>query len=192
MNVVSQRIDSFMASRLGMDEALIRQLRPRYWQQYGTTMRGLMEEYQIDAEDYLSYVHDFTVEELLARNERLDRVLAGLQWEKVIFTNAPAQHARQVLQALGVEHHFERIFDVRETGLVGKPDARAFRHVLNALGVDGDACIALDDSIPNLKTAKRLGMVSVLVGSAQRVDGVDYAISTVEDIADVARDLGSG
>jgi putative hydrolase of the HAD superfamily len=192
MGVVSQRIDGFMASRLGMDETLIRQLRPRYWQQYGTTMRGLLQEYQIDAEDYLSYVHDFTVDELLARNERLDDVLAELSWHKVIFTNAPVQHARQVLDALGVAHHFERIFDVRDTGYVGKPDPGAFRHVLAALGVEGDACIALDDSIPNLKTAKSLSMVAVLVGSAQRMNDVDFAIGNIEEVAEVARDLATG
>jgi putative hydrolase of the HAD superfamily len=192
MGVVSKRIDGFMASRLGMDEVLIQQLRPRYWQQYGTTMRGLLEEYQIDAEDYLSYVHDFRADELLTRNERLDRVLAGLPWHKVVFTNAPAQHAQQVLEALGVAHHFERIFGVRETGYVGKPDPRAFRHVLAALGVEGDVCIALDDSIPNLETARSLGMVAVLVGSTQQVDGVDFAISTIEEVAGVARDLATG
>lgn len=192
MGVVSQRIDGFMACRLGMDEGLIRRLRQRYWQQYGTTMRGLLKEYQIDAEDYLSYVHDFTVDDLLARNERLDRVLAGLAWHKVIFTNAPAQHAQQVLEALDVAHHFERIFDVRDTGFVGKPDPRAFHCVLAALGVRGDACIALDDSIPNLRTAKSLDMVAVLVGSAQRVDGVDFAIDTIEEVSEVARDLAIG
>jgi putative hydrolase of the HAD superfamily len=192
MGVVSERIDGFMATRLGMDEALIRQLRPRYWQQYGTTMRGLLEEYQIDAEDYLAYVHDFRADELLARNERLDRVLAGLPWHKVIFTNAPAQHAQQVLEALGVAHHFGRIFDVRETGYVGKPDPRAFHHVLAVLGVQGEACIALDDSMPNLETAKSFGMVAVLVGSAQPVDGVDFSIGTIEEVADVARGLTAG
>jgi putative hydrolase of the HAD superfamily len=192
MGVVSRRIDGFMATRLGMDEALIRRLRQRYWEQYGTTMRGLLHEYQIDAEDYLSYVHDFTVDELLARNERLDRVLAALTWRKVIFTNAPAQHAQQVLEALGVAQHFERVFDVRETGFVGKPDPRAFHHVLATLGVEGEACIALDDSIPNLRTAKSLSMVAVLVGSPQRVDGVDFAIGTIEEVAEVARDLAAG
>jgi len=191
MGVVSRRIDGFMATRLGMDEALIRQLRPRYWQQYGTTMRGLLEEYEIDADDYLSYVHDFCVTDLLAKNERLDRVLTGLSWRKAIFTNAPAEHAHKVLEALGVAHHFERVFDVRATGLVAKPDPRAFRHVVEALGVDVDACVVLDDSMPNLKTAKRLGMVAVLVGSAQRADGVDFAISSIEEVAEVARDLAS-
>ena len=192
MGVVSKRIDGFMASRLGMDETLIGQLRQRYWQEYGTTMRGLLEEYHIDAEDYLSYVHDFTIDDLLTRNDRLDRVLAGLSWHKVIFTNAPAKHAQQVLEALDVAHHFERIFGVRETGFVGKPDPRAFRYVLTELGVQGDVCIALDDSIPNLKTAKSLSMVAVLVGSAQLVDGVDFAISSIEEVAEVARDLASG
>ena len=189
MAIVSQRISEYMALRLHMDEATIQELRPRYLKQYCTTMRGLLEEFQINPDDYLSYVHDFSVEELLAPNEELNEVLAHLPWHKVVFTNAAKQHAQQVLAALGVRDHFKRIFDVRATGYVGKPDPVAYQYVLDSLDVTAEDCIALDDSIANLRTAKELSMITVLVGSAEKVDGVDFAIARIEDVAEVARQV---
>jgi len=189
MDIVSKRIDEYMALRLGMDEATINKLRPCYWKQYGTTMRGLLLEFRIDPDDYLSYVHDFSVAELLAPNERLNEVLADLPWHKVIFTNAAKQHAQQVLAALDVEAHFERIFDIKDTGYVGKPHPSAYHCVLDSLGVRAEDCIALDDSIANLRTAQELNMITVLVGSDERVDGVHFAIARIEEVAEVARQV---
>jgi putative hydrolase of the HAD superfamily len=148
-----------------------------------------LEEYGIDAEDYLAHVHGFSVEGLLAPNTELNAALAQLPLRKVIFTNSTAPHTQQVLATLGIAEHFERIFDIKETGYVGKPDPAAYHLVLNALGVGPEQCIAIDDSVPNLRTAAELGMVTVLVGSAERVDGVDWAIARIEGIAEVAHRL---
>jgi len=189
MSIVSQRIDEFMALRLGMDEATIQELRPRYWKQYGTTMRGLLLEFGINPDDYLSYVHDFPAAERLSPNEELSRVLATLPWRKVIFTNSSERHTRQVLAALGVSRFFERIFDIEATGYVGKPDPAAYLHVLDSLSVTAKDCIALDDHLPNLRTARKLGMTTVWVGSVERVDGVDFSIARIEKVAEVAREV---
>ena len=189
MDVVSQRISEYMAVRLGMDEALIKALRPRYWQQYGTTMRGLLVEYGIDADDYLAYVHGFSAEAFLGPNDELNQVLAQLPWRKVIFTNSTRPHTQQVLAALGITECFERIFDIKETGYVGKPDPAAYRFVLKALSMGPEQCIAVDDSLPNLLAAADLGMVTVLVGSVEKADGADWAITTIEGIAAVAQYL---
>lgn len=187
--MVSQRINEYMATRLGMDDALINSLRPRYWREYGSTMRGLVVEFQIDPEDYLVYVHDFSVEEFLAPNEELNRVLACLPWRKVIFTNSPKEHAQQVLKALGVAHHFERIFDIKDSGYIGKPHLSTYQSLLDALGVRAEECIVFDDSLPNLRVASELGMVTVFVGSAQEVNGVDWAITRIEESLAVARQI---
>ena len=203
MDVASQRINEYMTLRLGMDEATIKALRSRYWQQYGTTLRGLMLEHGIDADPYLDYVHDFPAQEFLAPNAELDQVLAGLPWRKVIFTSSTREHVRQVLAALGVTRHFERIFDIRDTGYVCKPNPVAYHTVLQELGLQATQCMLVDDSLPNLQTAASLGMVTVWVGSLNRtepqegvparpaahqsVHGVTWALERIEDIADVAR-----
>jgi len=192
MDVASQRINEYMSQRLGMDEATIKALRTRYWNQYGTTLRGLMLEHGIDADDYLDHVHAFPAHEFLAPNAELDRVLAGLPWRKVIFTSSTREHVRQVLSALGITRHFERTFDIRDTGYVCKPNPAAYHTVLHELGLQPAQCLLVDDSLPNLQTAARLGMGTVWVGSPDRVDGVTWAVERIEDIADrVGEEKGS-
>jgi putative hydrolase of the HAD superfamily len=187
MDVLSQRINEYMALRLGMDEETIKALRPRYWEQYGTTMRGLTTEHGISADDYLAYVHDFSVRGLLAPNAELDAVLQRLPWRKVVFTSSTRGHTQQVLEALGIAQHFDRIFDIRDTGYVCKPDPAAYRVVLLALGMQAEQCLLVDDSLPNLQAAARLGMTTVWVGSHGCADGVTWAIDRIEGMADVAR-----
>jgi len=187
MEAISRRISAYMVERLGMDKALVWQLRPRYWNEYGTTLRGLYVESGIDPEDYLSYVHDFSVGEMLAPNAELDRVLDSLPWRKVILTSASSEHAHRVLTALDVRQHFERIFGIRETGYVCKPHPSAYHTVLDSLGVSAEDSMMLDDSIANLRAASTLGMTTVLVGSVDDADGVDFVIRRIEETADVAR-----
>jgi putative hydrolase of the HAD superfamily len=189
MHIVSQRINEYMALRLGMDDATIKDLRPRYWKQYGTTMRGLVVDFGIDPDDYLGYVHDFSVADILTPNPRLDGALAALPWYKSIFTNASERHAQQVLTALGVDSHFERIFDIRHTGYVGKPNPVAYDCVVDSLGTEAQQCIAVDDSIPNLLTAKKMNMVTVLVGSVDQVEAADFTIGRIEDVAGLASEI---
>lgn len=198
MEAVSRRICAYMATRLGMDEATINELRPRYWTQYGTTMRGLLVEYHIDPDDYLWYVHDFAMTDFLTVNEELGRALADVPWYKAVFTNASRQHVVKTLAAIGVSQHFSRVFDIKDTGYIGKPDVRAYQHVLDALGADGTECVIIEDSAVNLRPAKALGMTTVLVGleeAAQRLaageaaDSADFVIGRIVDVARVAQRL---
>jgi len=187
MEAVARRISAYMATHLGMDEATIKELRPRYWKQYGTTMRGLWVEHHIDPDDYLWYIHDLPMSDFLTPNVELEQVLAGLPWHKAIFTNSSREHAQQVLAALGIEQQFERVFDMRDTGYFGKPYPAAYLCVLQALGCVAEECLLIDDSPANLRPARELGMTTVLVGLGEVADYADFALARVEDIGRVAR-----
>lgn len=178
---ISQRIHEFMAQRLGLDDELIASLRKRYMAAYGATMRGLSLDYHVDPEEYLEYVHGFPVDQFIQRNETLDSELTRLPWEKVILTSATREHSRAVLSALGVGHHFGRIFDIRDTGYVGKPAESAYRAVLDGTGAEAERCIFFDDSAANVRSASRLGMVTVLVGSEGSSAEGDLCVARIED-----------
>jgi putative hydrolase of the HAD superfamily len=189
MQGISRRIDEYMAFSLRMDQAPLKRLRHRYRQEYGTTMRGLLVEHGVDPDDYLAYVHDLPIEDLLAPNVALKQVLGELPWRKVVFTSATRQHANRVLAALDVAAHFDGVFDIRDTQYVCKPNAAAYHSVCDALGVGAAECIMIEDSIPNLQAAKTLGMLTVLVGSADGADGADFVIDRIEAISDIGRGL---
>ena len=59
----------------------------------------------------------------------------------------------------GRDRHFDAIFSSAAIGYA-KPDGRAFRHVVEALGVSVDEVFFTDDSVRNLEGAAQLGMVT--------------------------------
>ncbi len=164
MAVVSQRINDYMRLRLGIPGSQVPELRKRYYRRYGTTSRGLYLHHHLDIHDYLIYVHDLPVGEYLSPDPLLDQVLGGIEAEKAVFTNSPREYVQRVLRALGVESHFDRIFDIYFLGQINKPDKRAYLKVIETLETDGQDCLIVDDLARNLKAGKDLGMVTVLVG----------------------------
>jgi len=192
MSAVGQRMTRYITERLNMPSDDAQQLKFRYYQQYGTTMRGLILHHGIDAEDYLAFVHDVPLGCYLQPNPGLDAMLSSLPLRKVVFTNADREHASRVLDILGVHRHFERIIDVRDFGFKSKPHPNAYRRILDILDTRPDECVMVDDSADNLAPAKALGMLTVIVGdeSSPEVppqDGADIYITDILDLADAIR-----
>ena len=185
----------YMEERLGMSPTEVLTLRKHYYHVYGTTMRGLQLHHGVDPEDYLAYVHDLPLEDYIGPNDELDRVLAEIETEKVIFTNASAEHARRVLAILGIERHFSRIIDVRATGYIAKPDPVAYQRALAISGAEGSECLLVDDRVPNLAPAKELGMITVLVSEDETRSqqnpspNADFVISEAAEIGKVMQRL---
>ncbi len=194
MRAISGRIGTYMIERMGMDPATVPALRRQYVEQYGTTSRGLQLLHGLDVVEYMEYVHDLPLHEYIAASPELDGMLGALPQEKVIFTNASAGHARAVLKALGVAHHFAQIFDAFFAGNQGKPAMRSYKRMLAELGMPGQACLMADDMVRNLHPAKLLGMVTVLVDPqpGTNVDGADYVVESVIEVGGVVRAIGAG
>jgi putative hydrolase of the HAD superfamily len=189
MQAISERISLYMIERMGMDPEIVPGLRRAYWEQYGTTSRGLQAVHGLDVDEYMHYVHDLPLDAYIRPNPAFDTALDALPQHKVVFTNATAEHARAVLEVIGVDHHFEEIFDAFFVENEGKPAPSAYHRFLEALDVPGAACLMAEDSVRNLRPARALGMVTVLVDPPPEgdVDGADYVIEEIADIGQVVR-----
>jgi putative hydrolase of the HAD superfamily len=188
MAAVGQRMVRYIIERVDIPPQDAAQLKLRYYQQYGTTMRGLILHHGIDPEDYLAFVHDVPLEDYLQPTPDLNRMLTSIPLRKAVFTNADGGHARRVLDLLGVRQHFERIVDVRNIGFNCKPHLSAYRRILDILDTRADECIMADDSAENLAPAKALGMLTVFVGNESppdvpSQDGADVHITDILDLA---------
>jgi putative hydrolase of the HAD superfamily len=184
--LVDQRIISYMVEVVGIPREDVDDLRRSYWQRYGLTMRGLMRHHGIDPEDYLAYVHDVDVAGRLRPDPELRRALQALPLRRVIFTNSSFDHSVRVLNALGLSDTFEEIFDIRVAGYLPKPYPEPYRAVLSRIGAAADRCIMVEDSAENLRTAKELGMGTILVGNGATHPFVDV---TVRDAVEVPEAL---
>jgi putative hydrolase of the HAD superfamily len=175
---------------LGPEEADA--LRDQYLRAYGTTMRGLQVHHGIDPEEYLHHVHNIALHKYIRPNGQLDAVLGAISQEKVIFTNASREHAQQVLEALGVRQHFSRIVDVRDMEYESKPRQSAYERVCRLLGVEAQECMLVEDNVRNLCPAKKMGMITVLVGDGSQAGHrcVDHAVERIEEIGQVLARIG--
>jgi putative hydrolase of the HAD superfamily len=177
----------YMQTRFNLSAEEADQLRRHYFQTYGTTMRGLQINHQIDPDEFLHYVHDIPLDQYLQPNPELDAVLASIPQEKVVFTNASREHAEQVLEHLDIRRRFSQIIDVRDMAYESKPQAGAYRRICELLAVDPGECLLVEDNVRNLQPAKALGMTTVLVGHQETsADGsVDYVLSCIEELGDL-------
>jgi len=183
-SLIDKRINSYVHEVVWIPLAEVDVLRRRYWQDYGVTMQGLMRHHQVDPEDYLHYVHDVDVTSRLQADPELRRILMSLPQAKVVFTNSSRAHTDRVLEALGIDDLFERVFDIRVADYLPKPYFEPYHRVLEQLGVTGDRCIMVEDSVANLKPAKELGMATILVGKADVEPFVDCHLAEVLQLPD--------
>jgi len=193
MGQIRDQILEYICTQLRLPAEEADALRRDYLHTYGTTMRGLQINHQIDPDEYLRYVHDIALQEYLQANRELDAVLAALPQQKVVFTNASREHAERVLGLLGVRRHFARIVDVRDMEYESKPQPAAYQRICDLLGVRPEECLIVEDNVRNLQPAKALGMTTVLVrdGHLGPGDGVDFAINRIEEIGSVLEQIAS-
>ncbi len=164
---------------LGLDEA--NALRMQYWQRYGATLLGLMRHHGTDPDHFLLETHRFDrLHEMMVFERALRGLLRSLPGRRIVFSNAPRHYAEAVLEVMGVRRLFEDVVGIEDLGYHPKPGIRAYRSLLQRRRLNAAQCIMLEDSAVNLRTAKRLGMRTVLVGGGLRTPAyVDLRIPNI-------------
>lgn len=147
---------------LGAEEA--DELRDSYWKRYGATLIGLIRHHSVDPGHFLRETHHFPdIDRMVVGRRELRSVLRRLPGRKIVFSNAPGHYARAVLQVLGIGDLFDDVFSIERTRFRPKPQAHGFLRLLHAHRLAPSRCIMVEDSLENLRTARRLGMKTVWV-----------------------------
>lgn len=185
-SLIDTRINTYMTRKVGIPEPEVDALRRHYWKIHGVTLNGLIIHHKVDPEDFLEYVHDVDLSGILKPNLKLRSVLRKINSRKVIFTNGSTSHAQNVLSVLGIDDLFEAIFDVRIASFKPKPFPEPYYKVLEAMNVQGNECIMVDDIPQNLKTAKEMGMKTILIGSTNGHDYIDICLEKACAIGEIS------
>jgi pyrimidine 5'-nucleotidase len=183
---IRERIGLYMQERLNIPPAQVPSLRHQLFETYGTTLRGLQVNYQVDVADFLAYVHDVPVAQYIHPDPLLRQVLHALPARKFIFTNADVPHARRVLRALQLEDCFEAIIDVVAIDPYCKPMPEAFALALKAAGEsDPRRCVMLDDIPRTTRAARQLGLYTILCGQAATHPDADACLADWAGLPDL-------
>ena len=178
--LIDERMGAYIQRLLDCDRAEARRVQKSHFHEHGTTLAGLMKEHGVDPHDFLDDVHAIPLDRV-ERDEGLGRSLSRLPGRKFVFTNGDAPYARRVLEAIGVESHFDQLHDIHASELRPKPDPHGYRLLCERFGIDPARALLADDMVQNLKPAKALGMTTVWVdnGSERGGHGFDETVVDV-------------
>ncbi len=167
---IIEHMTQYVSDRLGISREEANALRRTYWQTYGTTLRGLMEEHKIDPYEFLRIAHDVDISDV-PQCEVIKEKLTLLPGRKVIFTNSGQEFARRMTRHLGIDHHFEGTFTIEDANFLPKPRPETYTAIIEKFSFDPKKAAMFDDMQVNLKTAAETGMTTVWINCGEGSDG---------------------
>jgi putative hydrolase of the HAD superfamily len=185
---IRNRINAYMHEKMNFSWEEIETVREKYFREYGTTLRGLQANHQVDMDEYLDFVHNVPLEPHLQPDPLLRAALEGIPARKFIFTNADAAHAARVTRALGLDGLFDGVIDVHVIAPYCKPMPESFELALKAAGSpEPRNCVLLDDQGRITRAARALGMYTVLVGREEPGFDADEALPRLSGLPELIR-----
>jgi putative hydrolase of the HAD superfamily len=161
---IERRMNAWIATHLDLGLQQASRLRARYWDQYGTTVAGLMRHHAIDPAAFLADVHriDFSA---LPKDDVLTQHIRALRGRKIVFTNATAAYAENVLHARGMTGIFDAVYGVEQAGFCPKPLRAAYDSVFQSDGLNPATAAMFEDDARNLAVPHALGMECILIAA---------------------------
>jgi pyrimidine 5'-nucleotidase len=199
-------IQGYMVKHLGFKPKEVADKATELYIKYGTTLAGLVEQgHNINYDQWHKEVHwgHIKYDELLHADPALRDILLSLGDEtpRHVFTNADKEHARICLDKLGITdcfqvvHHFESLNEAaaslvqqpndsmpQKQRVICKPSREAYELLFRLLNVEAKHVLFFDDSIRNIKAAHSLGVMTVLVGADQPIEGADVVMPDLHHI----------
>jgi putative hydrolase of the HAD superfamily len=189
---INRSMTAYLQEHLQLGEEEAGRLRAHYWRSYGATLLGMMRHHGTDPEHFLRETHAFpNLSNMVVFERGLAAMLRRLPGRKLVLSNAPRAYATAVLQLLGIEGQFDAVHSIESTGYQPKPSIAAFHSLLRTHGLTAARCVMVEDSIDNLRPAKRLGMKTVWVTREPRAPAyVDVKTASVLALPRLLRRLG--
>ena len=179
---VKQKITEFISKDFNLNLRDADIVRKRLYKSYGTSLRGLMTERKINPKHFLEFVHDIDLN-VVKENPELNQALQNIKGHKVIFTNGSFNHAEKVLERIGIKENFNNIHSIETSNYIPKPSVEAYYSLIRKENIISKKSIMFEDTVWNLKTAKDLGMTTVLISPKNHLlennksDYIDYNIT---------------
>jgi mannitol-1-/sugar-/sorbitol-6-/2-deoxyglucose-6-phosphatase len=107
----------------------------------------------------------------------------GLGLRLALASSSPMRLIRAVLSVGGLADRFEVVLSAEDEEH-GKPDPAVYLSAARALGVASERCLAVEDSINGVRSAKTAAMVCVAIpasGVTEGFEGADLVLGSIEE-----------
>ena len=159
---VSKKMTQYVSNKLNVNLDKAKKIQIDYFHKYNTTLNGMIKNHKIDANEFLDFVHDIDID-FLKKDLKLNEELKKLDGKKIIFTNGPRKHALNVTQKIGIDQHFDDIFDIIDSNFVPKPEIEPYKKIVEKHKIDPNLCVFVEDIARNLRPAYEMGMTTVWI-----------------------------
>ena len=159
---IDKLMGEFISTNLNVDMNEAKKLQKKYFKKHGTTLRGLMDNHNINPEDFLNEVHriDYSI---IKPNLSLTNALKKINGNKIIYTNANRSHVNAILSRLELIDAFDNIFDITDAEYIPKPEISSYRELIKKFDVNTETTIMFDDIAKNLVPASKIGFTTVWI-----------------------------
>ncbi|HAF61943.1 MAG TPA: hypothetical protein DCK95_06415 [Anaerolineaceae bacterium] len=190
-DAIGEQIHLFIQKKLSMSNEEARSLRIALRDKYPTTLQGLHNEYGVDQDEYLQFVHDVDLATFIPPNPDLASIFASLPQRKVIFTNSTRFHANRVMDFFSIKPYFDDVIDVTMIDPYTKFEKEAFPIALELLGnPPPQECVMIDDEDQIICNAVSAGMQGILVNKDPQVNSNQHVqIPTINHIKEALEEL---
>ena len=178
---LNRSMTRYLEQHLGLEHDEADRLRRTYWEKYGATLSGMMRHHGTKPGHFLEQTHEFPeLDKMVIRDPGLRHALLSIRGKRIVFSNAPLHYALAVLKILGIRDLFDAVFSIEHSKYRPKPDAYGFFRIFRKMGLNPSRLVMVEDTLDNLRTAKKLGMKTVWVGaSGTRPAYVDLSIPSI-------------
>jgi putative hydrolase of the HAD superfamily len=159
---VDKKMSKFISEKLNVSLEEAKKIQKNYFHEYNTTLNGMIKNHDIDANEFLEFVHDVDLE-FLKKDEPLKKEIEKLKGKKIIFTNGSKAHASNVTSRIGIEQLFDGVFDIVDSDFYPKPSMEPYKKIIENYKIVPEYCIFFEDIARNLKPAYELGMKTVWI-----------------------------
>ncbi|KAM0790129.1 hypothetical protein ACM66B_005453 [Microbotryomycetes sp. NB124-2] len=189
--LMKDKIEAYFV-KLGLPLDQAKELRHRYYTEYGLAIRGLVRHHQVDPLDYDRQCDAaLPLETVLRPSDETKQMLRDIdrtQFRVWALTNAYYNHATRVLSLLELGELFEGVVscDYGAKDFSCKPEEPYFSQAVQACGqTDVSKLYFVDDSALNIKGAHALGWGHCVLfdehrDQAQKLNGL-HTKSSVDD-----------
>jgi putative hydrolase of the HAD superfamily len=184
---IDAKMGEFVSRSLGITYAEAKLRQKQLYYKHGTTLRGLMQEHDMQPEGFLDYVHGIDYSPVKADAD-LAKAIAALPGRKLVYTNGTVAHATNVMNNLGITNLFDGIFDIIHADYIPKPARAPYDVFLKQHTVDATRAAFFEDIAHNLEVPHAMGMVTVLVTSDDNQDAAHLNAGAKENYIDHATD----
>jgi len=159
---IDKRMSKYISGKLNVSIVEAKEIQKKYFYKYNTTLNGMLKKHKIDANEFLEFVHDIDID-FLKKDLTLSEELRKLKGKKIIFTNGSKKHALNVIRKIGIEQHFDDIFDIVDSNFVPKPTMEPYKKLVEKHKIDPNLCVLIEDIARNLKPAYEMGMKTIWI-----------------------------